>query len=87
MEDVAEHGDLEGRGSKFSFKDKPAKKLGGVGLFRVWPYSVLDSWRYKIKAFGDLSESNDGDPLITVTILFGPHTFVHTDTWTPLKKG
>lgn len=78
-------GQMQAVGSKFAFKDKAAKNLGGVSLLRVWPYRVLGNWRFKVQSFGDFSLATDPD--MTITVQIGPYTFTHSDTWDELKKG
>ena len=78
-------GELTKRGRHYTFKDRAARKLGGLSKVDMFYHKSQKQYRIKLRAFGDYSAADLAEMRILISV--GPHLFEYEGVWKNRKRG
>lgn len=78
-------GELRKSGRHFVYKDRQARKNGGILKVDMFYLSNAKHYRFKIRAYGDYSAADEADMRVRISV--GPHLFAYEGTWRERQKG
>lgn len=78
-------GQLKKSGRHFVYKDRLARRNGGILKVDMFYLSNAKEYRFKIRAYGDYSAADEANMRVRISV--GPHLFAYEGAWRERKKG
>lgn len=78
-------GELKKSGRHFRYKNRHARKDGGILKIDMFYLPNGNSYRFKIRAYGDYAAADEATMRVRISV--GPHLFAYEGAWTERQKG
>lgn len=78
-------GELKKSGRHFLYKDRLARRDGGILKVDMFWLPNAKHYRFKIRAYGDYSAADEANMRLRISV--GPHLFAYEGVWTERHKG
>lgn len=78
-------GQLKKSGRHFAYKDRLARRNGGILKVDMFYLSNAKEYRFKIRAYGDYSAADEANMRVRISV--GPHLFAYEGAWRERKRG